>query len=139
MCLERDTLAIKRRFDEHSDDIQWISADNVSEIDARRLVVSYDVAQTAIVWELSTGRQISCLVPLESIHVAHWIRNGNVVFGELAFLDLGGAPLIMYKGNVIGEVILFEPGTGCWLSTSTIPRPITAIAPSSDCKMYALG
>lgn len=38
-----------------------------------------------------------------------------------------------------GEVILFEPSTNQYVSARTIFDPITAIAPSSDCKTYAIG
>ncbi|EXJ76785.1 uncharacterized protein A1O5_01293 [Cladophialophora psammophila CBS 110553] len=122
ICLHHDTLAVERRFEKHSKDIQLISADNVSETGAGRLVITYDVGQTAIVWDLFTGEQLSRFVSYESLTVAHWMRNGNVAFG-----------------NAKGEVILFEPATSDHISARTIFDPITAIAPSSDCKTYAIG
>ncbi|KIV87325.1 hypothetical protein PV11_02879 [Exophiala sideris] len=122
LCLHHDTLAVERRFEKHSKDIQLISADNVSETGAGRLVVTYDVGQTAIVWDLFTGEQYSRFVSYESLRVAHWMRNGNIAFG-----------------NAKGEVILFEPSTSDHISARTIFDPITAIAPSSDCKTYAIG
>jgi hypothetical protein len=82
LCLHHDTLAVERRFEKHSKDIQLISADNVSETGAGRLVVTYDVGQTAIVWDLFTGDQLSRFVSYESLRVAHWMRNGNVAFGK---------------------------------------------------------
>ncbi|KIW33593.1 uncharacterized protein PV07_00430 [Cladophialophora immunda] len=122
ICLHHDTLAIERRFEKHSKDIQLISADNVSETGAGRLVITYDVGRTAIVWDLFTGEQLSRFVSYESLTVAHWMRNGNVAFG-----------------NAKGEVILFEPATSEHISARTIFDPITAVAPSSDCKTYAIG
>ncbi|EXJ94306.1 hypothetical protein A1O1_02700 [Capronia coronata CBS 617.96] len=122
LCLHHDTLAVERRFEKHSKDIQLIAADSVSETGTGRLVVSYDVAQTAIVWDLLTGEQLSRFVSYETLKVAHWMRNGNIVFG-----------------NAKGEVILFEPPTSDHISARTIFDPITAIAPSQDCKTYAIG
>ncbi|KIW44033.1 uncharacterized protein PV06_05075 [Exophiala oligosperma] len=122
LCLHHDTLALERRFEKHTKDIHFISADNVSETGAGRLVVTYDVGQTAIVWDLFTGEQYSRFVSYEPLKVAHWMRNGNIAFG-----------------NAKGEVILFEPSTSDHISARTIFDPITAIAPSSDCKTYAIG
>ena len=42
-------------------------------------------------------------------------------------------------GNEKGDVILFEPSTSEHISARTIHDPITALAPSSDCKTYAIG
>lgn len=84
LCLHHDTLAVERRFEKHSKDIQLISADNVSETGAGRLVVTYDVGQTAIVWDLLDGEQLSRFVSYESLKVAHWMRNGNIAFGRFA-------------------------------------------------------
>lgn len=81
LCLHHDTLAIERRFDRHQEKIQFISVDNVSERGAGRLVVSYDVSQTAIVWDIFTGQEISRFASFEHIRVATWLRNGNVSFG----------------------------------------------------------
>jgi hypothetical protein len=88
LCLHHDTLAVERRFEKHSKDIQLISADNVSETGAGRLVVTYDVGKTAIVWDLFSGEQLSRFVSYESLRVAHWMRNGNVAFGMLARIKL---------------------------------------------------
>ncbi|KAK2736322.1 hypothetical protein FQN55_001708 [Onygenales sp. PD_40] len=122
LCLHHDTLAIERRFDRHQEKIQFISVDNVSERGAGRLVVSYDVSQTAIVWDLFTGQEISRFASFEHIRVATWMRNGNVTFG-----------------NAKGEVILFEPSTSEHISARTIFDPITALAPGTDCRTYAIG
>ncbi|KAG5305479.1 WD domain-containing protein [Histoplasma capsulatum G186AR] len=122
LCLHHDTLAIERRFDRHQEKIQFISVDNVSERGAGRLVVSYDVSQTAIVWDIFTGQEISRFASFEHIRVATWLRNGNVSFG-----------------NTKGEVILFEPATSEHVSARTIFDPITALAPGNDCRIYAIG
>jgi hypothetical protein len=140
LCLHHDTLAVERRFEKHTKDIQLISADNVSETGAGRLVVTYDIGQTAIVWDLFSGEQLSRFVSYESLKVAHWMRNGNVAFGKTAIVQLArSSPLTALPGNAKGEVILFEPATSDHISARTIFDPITAIAPSSDCKTYAIG
>jgi hypothetical protein len=42
-------------------------------------------------------------------------------------------------GNGKGEVILFEPPTSEHISARTIFDPITALAPATDCRTYAIG
>jgi hypothetical protein len=43
-------------------------------------------------------------------------------------------------GNAQGNVILFEPSTSEHISARTIDQvPITALAPSADCRTYAIG
>lgn len=42
-------------------------------------------------------------------------------------------------GNEKGDVILFEPSTSENISCRTIFDPITALAPGSDCRTYAIG
>lgn len=81
LCLHHDTLAVERRFTSHQDNIEFISVDNVSERGAGRLVVSYDVGQTAIVWDIFTGTEIARFASFEHLRVASWMRNGNVAFG----------------------------------------------------------
>ncbi|KAJ5165869.1 hypothetical protein N7492_006165 [Penicillium capsulatum] len=122
LCLHHDTLAIERRFSSHLEDIEFISVDNVSERGAGRLVVSYDVGQTAIVWDIFTGTEIARFASFEHLRVATWMRNGNVAFG-----------------NGKGEVILFEPSTSEHISARTIFDPITSLAPATDCRTYAIG
>ncbi|KAE8356790.1 hypothetical protein BDV28DRAFT_65532 [Aspergillus coremiiformis] len=122
VCLHHDTLAVERRFENHTDEIGFISVDNVSERGAGRLVVSYDASQTAIVWDLFTGSVIARFASFEQLKVAAWMRNGNVTFG-----------------NEKGDVILFEPSTSEHISCRTIFDPITALAPSADCRTYAIG
>ena len=81
LCLHHDTLAVERRFQKHTDDIQLIAVDNVSEAGAGRLVVTYDTRRTAIVWDVFTGEQISRFAAYEALRVASWMRNGNIAFG----------------------------------------------------------
>ena len=81
LCLHHDTLAVDRRFERHKEQILFLSVDNVSERGAGRLVVSYDAAQTAIVWDLFTGDEIARFASYEQIRVAAWMKNGNVAFG----------------------------------------------------------
>ncbi|KAF9891828.1 hypothetical protein FE257_003313 [Aspergillus nanangensis] len=121
-CLHHDTLALERRFENHQEEIRFICVDNVSERGAGRLVVSYDAGQTAIVWDLFTGSVIARFASFEQLRVASWMRNGNVAFG-----------------NEKGDVILFEPSTSEHVSCRTIFDPITALAPGTDCRTYALG
>lgn len=83
LCIHHDTLAVERRFDSHQEDIDFISVDNVSERGAGRLVVSYDVGQTAIVWDIFTGTEIARFASFELLRVASWMRNGNVAFGMI--------------------------------------------------------
>ncbi|GAB7355950.1 hypothetical protein MBLNU459_g6583t2 [Dothideomycetes sp. NU459] len=122
LCLHHDTLAIERRFDLHKEDILWISADTVSERGAGRLAVSYDTGNTAIVWDISTGREVATFTAYEPIRVAAWMRNGNIAFG-----------------NSQGNVVLFEPSTSEHISARTIYDPITAIAPATDNRTFAIG
>ncbi|KAL7894597.1 hypothetical protein HDV63DRAFT_158432 [Trichoderma sp. SZMC 28014] len=123
VCCHHDTLTIDRRFSRHVDDIQLIAVDNQSEIGAGRFVVSYDAGQTAIVWDLMTGDEISRFVSYETLTVAAWMRNGNVAFG-----------------NTQGNIILFEPTTSEHISARTIDQiAVTALAPSSDCRTFAIG
>ncbi|GFF38290.1 hypothetical protein IFM61606_06004 [Aspergillus udagawae] len=121
-CLHHDTLALERRFDHHKADISFISVDNVSERGSGRLVASYDTGQTTIVWDLFTGAELARFAAFDHLRVAAWMRNGNVAFG-----------------NGKGDVILFEPSTSEHVSTRTIFDPITALAPASDCRTYAIG
>lgn len=85
LCLHHDTLAIERQFEHHQEDVSFISVDNVSERGQGRLVVSYDVGQTAIVWDLFTGTEIARFTSFEPLRVAAWMRNGNVAFGTSFF------------------------------------------------------
>ncbi|KAL4862907.1 hypothetical protein BDV12DRAFT_35905 [Aspergillus spectabilis] len=122
LCLHHDTLALERRFENHREEVVFISVDNVSERGAGRLVVSYDASKTAIIWDLFTGSVIARFSSFEELKVASWMRNGNVAFG-----------------NEKGDVILFEPSTSDNVSCRTIFDPVTALAPASDCRTYAIG
>lgn len=142
LCLHHDTLAVERRFTSHQENIEFISVDNVSERGAGRLVVSYDVGQTAIVWDIFTGTEIARFASFEHLRVASWMRNGNVAFGMRK--NIASVPdIIAYVfstlGNGKGEVILFEPSTSEHISARTIFDPITSLAPAMDCRTYAIG
>lgn len=84
LVLHHDTLALARRFQSHIEPINLISVDNVSERGQGRLVVTYDIGKTAIIWDLFTGEQISRFASYEPILVASWMRNGNIAFGKFA-------------------------------------------------------
>ncbi|OBT60821.1 hypothetical protein VE03_09797 [Pseudogymnoascus sp. 23342-1-I1] len=123
VCAHHDTLTIERRFSRHKEEVLILVVDNVSERGAGRLVLSYDAGQTAIVWDLMTGDEVARFASYNSLSVAAWMRNGNVAFG-----------------NAQGNVILFEPSTSEHISARTIDQvPITALAPSADCRTYAIG
>ena len=85
VCCHHDTLTIERRFSRHTEDIQLLAVDTVSERGTGRLVVSYDAGQTAIVWDCMTGDEIARFASYENLTVAAWMRNGNVAFGRIAF------------------------------------------------------
>lgn len=89
LCLRHDTLAIERRFELHKEQILFISVDNVSERDPGRLVVSYDVEQTAIVWDLLTGNEHARFASYEPIRVAAWMKNGHIAFGNMRIPEFG--------------------------------------------------
>ncbi|ESZ90748.1 hypothetical protein SBOR_8861 [Sclerotinia borealis F-4128] len=123
VCAHHDTLKIERRFSRHTEDIQLLAVDNISERGAGRLVVSYDAGQTAIVWDCMTGDEIARFASYENLTVAAWMRNGNIAFG-----------------NAQGNVILFEPTTSEHISARTLDQiPITALAPAADSRTYAIG
>ncbi|MCJ1446717.1 MAG: hypothetical protein MMC23_007223 [Stictis urceolatum] len=122
VCLHHDTLAIERRFEKHKQPVILLEVDNVSERGAGRLVMSYDEEQTAIVWDLFTGDEITRFASFDPLKVAAWMKNGNVAFG-----------------NSKGHVMLFEPSTSEHRSSRTINDPITSIAPAADCQTYAIG
>lgn len=83
VCAHHDTLTIERRFSRHTEEIQLLAVDTVSEKGAGRLVVSYDAGQTAIVWDCMTGDEIARFASYENLTVAAWMRNGNVAFGMI--------------------------------------------------------
>lgn len=81
VCAHHDTLKIERRFSRHTEDVQLLAVDNISERGAGRLVISYDAGQTAIVWDLMTGDEVARFASYNNLTVAAWMRNGNVAFG----------------------------------------------------------
>lgn len=82
VCAHHDTLKIERRFSRHTEPIALLAVDTVSERGAGRLVVSYDVGQTAIVWDCMTGDELARFASYDHLTVAAWMRNGNVACGE---------------------------------------------------------
>lgn len=122
LVLHHDTLVIERRFERHREDIKWIAVDNISEQGAGRIAVSYDAGHSTVVWDILTGREIARFVAYDPINVAHFMRNGNIAFG-----------------NIQGTIILFEPSTDENICARTIFDPITAIAPASDNRTFAIG
>ena len=140
VCAHHDTLTIERRFSRHTEEIQLLAVDTVSERGAGRLVVSYDVGQTAIVWDCMTGDELARFASYENLTVAAWMRNGNVAFGKIQKPSASVSKLNVSTGNAQGNVILFEPTTSEHISARTIDQiPITALAPAADCRTYALG
>jgi hypothetical protein len=88
LVLHHDTLVIERRFERHREDIKWIAVDNVSEQGAGRIAVSYDAGHSTVVWDILTGREIARFVAYDEINVAHFMRNGNIAFGQSQTMDL---------------------------------------------------
>ncbi|KAH7461649.1 hypothetical protein BFJ63_vAg18465 [Fusarium oxysporum f. sp. narcissi] len=123
VCCHHDTLTIERRFSRHADEVQLLVVDNQSEAGGGRFVVSYDAGQTAIVWDLMTGDEISRFACYDHLTVAAWMKNGNVAFG-----------------NTKGSIIMFEPSTSKHVSSRTTDQiSVTALAPSADCRTFAIG
>ncbi|KAG7424502.1 hypothetical protein Forpi1262_v014566 [Fusarium oxysporum f. sp. raphani] len=123
VCCHHDTLTIERRFSRHADEVQLLVVDNQSEAGGGRFVVSYDAGQTAIVWDLMTGNEVSRFACYDHLTVAAWMKNGNVAFG-----------------NTKGSIIMFEPSTSEHVSSRTIDQiAVTALAPSADCRNFAIG
>jgi hypothetical protein len=88
VCAHHDTLSIERRFSRHTEHVQLLAVDNISERGAGRLVISYDVGQTAIVWDLMTGDEVARFASYNNLTVAAWMKNGNVAFGtSMVFLN----------------------------------------------------
>ncbi|KAF6528262.1 hypothetical protein HZS61_008564 [Fusarium oxysporum f. sp. conglutinans] len=73
-------------------------------------VVSYDAGQTAIVWDLMTGDEISRFASYDHLNVAAWMKNGNVAFGDTK-----------------ESIIVFEPlasgGSDISLTNISLTRP----------------
>ncbi|KAL1867441.1 hypothetical protein VTK73DRAFT_4179 [Phialemonium thermophilum] len=125
VCCHHDTLTIERRFSRHSDEIQILAVDNLSDNGRGRLAVSYDASQKAIVWDILTGDVIAQFAPYEYKYLtcAAWMHNGNVAFGDSE-----------------GSIIQFEHSTAEHLSARTLDQiPVTALAPAADCRTFAIG
>lgn len=97
VCAHHDTLKIERRFSRHTEEIQLLAVDNLSDRGAGRLVVSYDAGQTAIVWDCMTGDEVARFASYENLTVAAWMRNGNVAFGTFGFKD---TPLFQLSSRI---------------------------------------
>jgi len=138
LCLKHDSLAIERRFDRHREHIAWIAVDNISDRGSGRLVVSYDIGNTAIIWDIYTGGEIARFSAYEEIRVAAWLRNGNLAFG-MSQTHEHLPQLLIFTGNTKGNIIIFEPTTSEHISARTIFDPITALAPANDCRTFAIG
>ncbi|KAI9660262.1 MAG: hypothetical protein M1831_003570 [Alyxoria varia] len=121
-CLHHDTLALERRFDKHEHDVFLVAADNVSERSSGCRIVTCDVGQNAYIWEVFTGEQVSRFSSFEPIRVATWMKDGRIAFG-----------------NARGSIIIFDPDTSEHESDRTIYDPVTALAPASDCRTFAIG
>ncbi|KAH7186471.1 hypothetical protein BKA60DRAFT_602655 [Fusarium oxysporum] len=77
----------------------------------------------SIVWDLMTGDEISRFACYDHLTVAAWMKNGKVAFG-----------------NTKGSIIIFEPSTSEHISSGTIGQiTVTALAPSADCRTFAIG
>ncbi|KJX99862.1 hypothetical protein TI39_contig349g00004 [Zymoseptoria brevis] len=122
LVLHHDTLSIERRFEKHREDVLWIAVDNISDRGSGRLAVSFDIGKTAIVWDILSGGEVARFSAYEHMRAAAFMRNGNIAFA-----------------NDQGNIILFEPSTSEHVSARTIFDPITAIAPASDCRTFAIG
>ncbi|KAL5612093.1 uncharacterized protein BROUX77_002249 [Berkeleyomyces rouxiae] len=123
ICCRHQSLAIERRFTRHSEAVQLLAVDNISQQGSGRLVASYDAGQTAIVWDLATGEEIARFASYDHLTTAAWMKNGNIAFG-----------------NIQGHVIQFEPGTSEHSSTRTLSQiPITALAVANDSTTFAIG
>ena len=81
VCCHHDTLTIERRFSNHSEEVQLLAVDNQSEHGGGRFVVSYDAGQTAIVWDLMTGDEVTRFASYDHLTAVAFMRNGNVAFG----------------------------------------------------------
>ena len=82
VCCNHDTLTVERCFSRHAEEVQLLVVDNQSEHGRGKLVASYDAGMTAIVWDMSTGDEMTRFVSFEPLTAATWMRNGNIAFGE---------------------------------------------------------
>lgn len=81
LCLHHDTLVVERRFEKHRQPVILLSVDNVSERGAGRLVLSYDIEGTVIIWDLFLGEEIVRFKYRQTLTAAAWMKNGQVVLG----------------------------------------------------------
>jgi hypothetical protein len=50
-----------------------------------------------------------------------------------------GAQLLTFVGDALGNITLFDPARGESIKARTIFDPLCSIAPTADCKAFALG
>jgi hypothetical protein len=50
-----------------------------------------------------------------------------------------GDQLLTFSGDALGNIILFDPARGESITARTIFDPLCTIAPTADCKAFALG
>ena len=86
VCCHHDTLTIERRFSNHSEEVQLLAVDNQSDVGSGRFVVSYDAGQTAIVWDLMTGSEVTRFASYDALTAVAFMRNGNIAFSEFHLL-----------------------------------------------------
>lgn len=82
VCCQYDSFIIERWFVCYFEEVQLLVVDNQSDMGVGRLVVSYDVGQMVIVWDLFMGDEVVWFVFYENFICVVWMCNGNVVFGE---------------------------------------------------------
>lgn len=138
LCIRHDTLAIERRLEKHKEDISWLVVDTVSEKGTGRYAVSYDVGNTAIVWDIHAGVEVARFAAYGRMTCAAWMKNGNIVFGEPYEIH-GTFHTDTFQGNEGGDLVLFEPQTQEHVSVKLIHDPITCVAPYWDCRQFAVG
>lgn len=105
VCCHHDSLTIERRFARHTEEVQLLAVDNVSEMGTGRLVVSYDAGQTAIVWDLMTGDEVARFASYENLTCAAWMRNGNVAFGEFISASSFVSPLLTWPNQATSKAM----------------------------------
>ncbi|EWC45684.1 hypothetical protein DRE_05245 [Drechslerella stenobrocha 248] len=120
-CVRHDTLQLERRFEAHNAEITLIAADTSTESGDGQ-VISLDASKEAVVWDSSSGEEISRFTAYEEIRVATFLRNGTIALGDN-----------------MGNIILFDPVRSEAVSCRTFQIPICALAPSADSKFFAIG
>ncbi|KNB18583.1 hypothetical protein FOXG_16087 [Fusarium oxysporum f. sp. lycopersici 4287] len=123
VCCHHDTLTIERTFSRHADEVQLLAVDNQSEAGGGRFVVSYDAGQTAIVWDLMTGDEISRFACYDHLTVAAWMKNGKVAFADCRTFAIGYQNGSLFVATLQPRFTIFHN-----LTTSRGPSPIINLA-----------